>query len=93
MPNNNDEINILKKYSRIFLTLFLLIGIGMGIHFFFFHTYDKSYKQALLTGMGIPTQEFKKLNSILQAARWYAQYIEHSDVEIFLAKESQEIIL
>ena len=40
-----------------------------------------------------PTYDDKKLNSILQAARWYAQYIEHSDVEIYLAKESQEIIL
>jgi len=40
-----------------------------------------------------PTYDDKKLNSILQAARWYAQYIEHSNVEIYLAKESQEIIL
>ena len=40
-----------------------------------------------------PTYDDKKLNSILQAARWYAQYIEHSDVEIYHAKESQEIIL
>ena len=35
----------------------------------------------------------KKLNSLLQAARWYAQYIHHSDIEIELAKEDLEIIL
>lgn len=40
-----------------------------------------------------PTYDDKKLNSILQAARWYAQYIEHSDVQIYLAKEAQEINL
>ena len=38
-----------------------------------------------------PTYDDKKLNSILQAAKWYAQYIEHSEIEIFLAKEDQEI--
>lgn len=40
-----------------------------------------------------PMYDDKKLNSILQASRWYAQYIEQSDIEIYLAKESQEIIL
>lgn len=65
MPNNNKEINVLKKYSRLFLILFLLVGFGTGIHFFFFHTYDKSYKETLLIGMGKPKQEFKKLNSIM----------------------------
>ena len=40
-----------------------------------------------------PTYDDKKLNSILQAARWYAQYIHHSDIEINLAKEDLEIIL
>lgn len=38
-----------------------------------------------------PTYDDKKLNSILQAARWYAQYIEHSEVEIYLAKEDMEL--
>ena len=38
-----------------------------------------------------PTYDDKKLNAILRAARWYAQYIEHSNVEIYLAKESKEI--
>ena len=65
MQNNDNEINVLKKYSRFFLILFLLIGIGIGLHFFFFHTYDKTYKQALLIGMGVPKDEFKKLNSIM----------------------------
>lgn len=37
-----------------------------------------------------PTYDDKKLNSILQAARWYAQYIQHSDVQIYLAKEDME---
>ena len=38
-----------------------------------------------------PTYDDKKINSILQAARWYAQYIEHSEIEINIAKEDQEI--
>lgn len=38
-----------------------------------------------------PTYDDKKLNSILQAARWYAKYINHSEVEIYLAKEDMEI--
>lgn len=40
-----------------------------------------------------PTYDDKKLNSILQAARWYAQYINHSDIKIYLAKEGHEIKL
>ena len=40
-----------------------------------------------------PVYDDKKLNSILEAARWYAQYINHSDIKVYLAKESQEIIL
>ena len=40
-----------------------------------------------------PTYDDKKLNSILQAARWYAQYIEHSEIEIYLAKEDSEFEL
>ena len=40
-----------------------------------------------------PTYDDKKLHSILQAARWYAQYINRSDIKIHLAKESREIIL
>lgn len=40
-----------------------------------------------------PTYDDKKLDSILQAARWYAQYINHSEIEIQLAKEGDEFIL
>lgn len=40
-----------------------------------------------------PMYDDKKLNSILQAARWYAQYINHSDIKIYLAKEGHEIKL
>lgn len=40
-----------------------------------------------------PAYDDKKLNSILQAARWYAQYINHSEIEIYLAKEDMEINL
>lgn len=40
-----------------------------------------------------PVYDDKKLNSILQAARWYARYINHSDIEIHLAREEDEIIL
>lgn len=40
-----------------------------------------------------PTYDDKKLSSILQAARWYAQYINHADIKIHLAKESKKIIL
>ena len=38
-----------------------------------------------------PTYDDKKINSILQAARWYAQYIDHSEIEINIAREDQEI--
>ena len=38
-----------------------------------------------------PTYDDKKLNSILQAARWYAQYINHAEIEIYLAKEDMEV--
>ena len=40
-----------------------------------------------------PTYDDKKLNHILQAARWYAQYIEHSDIEILISKEDEEVYL
>ena len=40
-----------------------------------------------------PTYDDKKLSSILQAARWYAQYINHSEIKINLAIESREIVL
>lgn len=40
-----------------------------------------------------PTYDDKKLYSILQAARWYAQYIAHEDINIQLAKEDMEIQL
>lgn len=37
-----------------------------------------------------PTYNDKKLNSILVAARWYAQYIAQSDLKVYLACENQE---
>lgn len=40
-----------------------------------------------------PTYDDKKLDSILQSARWYAQYINHSEIEIQLAKEGDEFTL
>lgn len=40
-----------------------------------------------------PTYDDRKLDSILQAARWYAQYIGHSDIQIEIAKESLEVEL
>ena len=40
-----------------------------------------------------PTYDDKKLDSILQAARWYAQYIAHEELNIELAKEDMEIHL
>jgi phosphoribosyl 1,2-cyclic phosphodiesterase len=40
-----------------------------------------------------PTYDDQKLNSILNAARWYAEYIEHNEIEINLAKENEEIVL
>ena len=40
-----------------------------------------------------PTYDDKKLYSILQAARWYAQYIAHEDINLQLAKEDMEIQL
>ena len=38
-----------------------------------------------------PTYDDKKLDSILTAARWYAKYIVHSDLKVFLATEGTEI--
>lgn len=38
-----------------------------------------------------PTYDDKKLNSILDAARWYAKYTEHSNIEIQLAREGMEV--
>lgn len=40
-----------------------------------------------------PMYDDKKLNSILLAARWYAEYIEHADMKIYLATETSEILL
>lgn len=40
-----------------------------------------------------PTYDDKKLDAILQSARWYANYINHSDIEIELAKEGAEFSL
>ena len=37
-----------------------------------------------------PMYDDKKLNSILQSARWYAEYIIHSNIEIHLAMENKE---
>ena len=38
-----------------------------------------------------PMYDDKKLHSILTAARWYAKYIVHSDVNVFLAEEGLEL--
>ena len=40
-----------------------------------------------------PTYDDKKLHSILHAARWYAQYIEHANMQVYLATEGTEINL
>lgn len=40
-----------------------------------------------------PTYDDKKLNSILEAAKWYAQYTNHSEIEVNLAKEGLEVKL
>ena len=40
-----------------------------------------------------PAYDDKKINSILNAARWYAQYIHHSDISISIAKEDLEITI
>lgn len=40
-----------------------------------------------------PAYDDKKLNSILEAARWYAKYIIHSDLKVYLAMENSEIEL
>lgn len=37
-----------------------------------------------------PSYDDKKIASMLTAARWYAQYIVHSDIKIFLATEGLE---
>ncbi|MBQ9494291.1 MAG: MBL fold metallo-hydrolase [Treponema sp.] len=40
-----------------------------------------------------PTYDDKKLNSILLSARWYAEYIEHPEIQIYLATENMVISL
>ena len=40
-----------------------------------------------------PTYDDKKLHSIVQAARWYAQYIAHEEMNIDIACEDMEIEL
>ena len=37
-----------------------------------------------------PAYDDKKLNSILQSARWYAKFVCHSDLKVYLAMENQE---
>ena len=38
-----------------------------------------------------PTYDDRKLQSILQSARWYANYISHEEIEVFLAVEGEEL--
>ena len=40
-----------------------------------------------------PSYDDKKLNSILLSARWYAKYIVHSKIEVYLSTENTEISL
>ncbi len=37
-----------------------------------------------------PVYDDKKLDSILTAARWYAKYIVHSDIKVYLSSEGME---
>ena len=37
-----------------------------------------------------PAYDDKKLNSILQSARWYAKFVCHSEIKVYLAMENQE---
>lgn len=38
-----------------------------------------------------PSYDDKKIDSILKAAKWYSQYINHSNIEIYIAKEDLEV--
>lgn len=38
-----------------------------------------------------PAYDDKTLDSILTSARWYAQYVAHSDIKVYLAKEGMEV--
>lgn len=40
-----------------------------------------------------PTYDDKKIDSILQSARWYTSYVSHDTVKVFLSVEGQEIEL
>jgi phosphoribosyl 1,2-cyclic phosphodiesterase len=40
-----------------------------------------------------PTYDDRKINSILESAKWYASYITHDTVQVFLAVEGHEIHL
>lgn len=37
-----------------------------------------------------PMYDDKKLNSILQSARWYAKFVCHSEIKVYLSMENQE---
>ena len=40
-----------------------------------------------------PSYDDRKLNAMLESARWYATYIAHSNVSVYLAKEGMELEL
>lgn len=40
-----------------------------------------------------PTYDDKKLASLLDAARWYARYVVHSNINIYLATEGEEVTI
>lgn len=40
-----------------------------------------------------PTYDDQKLNSILDSAKWYADYVGHDNMEVLIAVEGQEITL
>lgn len=40
-----------------------------------------------------PTYDDRKLHSILQSARWYANYISHNDLKVYLSVEGEEFQL
>ncbi len=37
-----------------------------------------------------PNYDDKKLNSMLQSARWYAKFVCHSEIKVYIAMENQE---
>ena len=51
---------------------------------------EKNCQQKIFLFHHEPDYDDKKLNTILDSAKWYAEFIVHKKIDIYLATESQE---